>query len=186
MFSAAAKKINNNTNSNPVKENPLKSYLYNNDVQRWWNQNQNKSLSLPSIRMAQTLFEKSLEHEHLNLDDYVEWFLSNLSNFNYTNYGDFVSKDFNLPIFNSNGWGYDNNTTYAQLTSDILNYLITTGNNKYITPIDNGNGYAILPTLSVKSKGNGLITVYNPTNRKLIQIPAYFLINDPKVGELIR
>lgn len=186
LFSAAAKKINNNTNSNPVKKNPLKSYLYNNDVQRWWNQNQNKSLSLPSIRMAQTLFEKSLEHEHLNLDEYVERFLSNLSNFNYTNYGDFVSRDFNLPIFNSNGWGYDNNTTYAQLTSDILNYLITTGNNKYITPIDNGNGYAILPTLSVKSKGNGLITVYNPTNRKLIQIPAYFLINDPKVGELIR
>lgn len=185
LFSAAAKKINNNTHSNPVKENPLKSYLYNNDVQRWWNQNQNKSLSLPSIRMAQTLFEKSLEHEHLNLDEYVERFLSNLSNFNYTNYGDFVSRDFNLPIFNSNGWGY-NNTTYAQLTSDILNYLITTGNNKYITPIDNGNGYAILPTLSVKSKGNGLITVYNPTNRKLIQIPAYFLINDPKVGELIR
>lgn len=186
LFSAAAKKINNNTNSNPVKENPLKSYLYSNSVQRWWNQNQNKSLSLPSIRMAQTLFEKSLEHEHLNLDEYVERFLSNLSNFNYTNYGDFVSRDFNLPIFNSNGWGYDNNTTYAQLTSDILNYLITTGNNKYITPIDNGNGYAILPTLSVKSKGNGLITVYNPTNRKLIQIPAYFLINDPKVGELIR
>lgn len=186
LFSAAAKKINNNTNSNPVKENPLKSYLYNSDVQRWWNQNQNKSLSLPSIRMAQTLFEKSLDHENLNLDEYVEKFLSNLSNFNYTNYGDFVSRDFNLPIFNSNGWEYDNNTTYAQLTSDILNYLITTGNNKYITPIDNGNGYAILPTLSVKSKGNGLITVYNPTNRKLIQIPAYFLINDPKVGELIR
>lgn len=185
LFSAAAKKINNNTNSNPVKENPLKSYLYSNSVQRWWNQNKDKSLSLPSIRMAQTLFEKSLDHEHLNLDEYVERFLSNLSNFNYTNYGDFVSRDLNLPIFNSNGWGYDN-TTYAQLTSDILNYLITTGNNKYITPIDNGNGYAILPTLSVKSKGNGLITVYNPTNRKLIQIPAYFLINDPKVGELIR
>ena len=111
--------------------------------------------------------------------------LSNLSNLNYSGYNNFVSNDFKLPTFNSNGWNYEN-TTYAQLTSDILNYLITTGNNKYITPIDNGNGYAILPTLSVKSKGNGLITVYNPTNKKLIQIPAYFLINDPKVGELIR
>ena len=187
LFSAATKKINNNNNnSNPVKENPLKSYLYSNSVQRWWEQNKDKSLVLPNIKIGKTLFEQSLEHEHLNLDEYVERFLSNLSNFNYTNYGDFVSRDFNLPIFNSNGWGYDNNTTYAQLTSDILNYLIKTGNTKYITPIDNGNGYAILPTLSVKSKGNGLITVYNPTNKKLIQIPAYFLINDPTVGNLIR
>lgn len=186
LFSAAAKKINNNNNnSNSVKKDPLKSYLYSNDVQRWWNQNKDKSLTLPNIKMGQNLFEKSLEYKNLNLDEYVERFLSNLSNLNYSGYNNFVSNDFKLPTFNSNGWNYEN-TTYAQLTSDILNYLITTGNNKYITPIDNGNGYAILPTLSVKSKGNGLITVYNPTNKKLIQIPAYFLINDPKVGELIR
>lgn len=186
LFSAAAKKINNNNNnSNSVKEDPLKSYLYSNDVQRWWNQNKDKSLTLPNIKMGQNLFEKSLQYKNLNLDEYVERFLSNLSNLNYSGYNNFVSNDFKLPTFNSNGWNYEN-TTYAQLTSDILNYLITTGNNKYITPIDNGNGYAILPTLSVKSKGNGLITVYNPTNKKLIQIPAYFLINDPKVGELIR
>lgn len=186
LFSAAAKKINNNNNnSNSVKKDPLKSYLYSNDVQRWWNQNKDKSLTLPNIKMGQNLFEKSLEYKNLNLDEYVERFLSNLSNLNYSGYNNFVSNDFKLPTFNSNGWNYEN-TTYAQLTSDILNYLITTGNNKYITPIDNGNGYAILPTLSVKLKGNGLITVYNPTNKKLIQIPAYFLINDPKVGELIR
>lgn len=184
----------NNSQQDAPQQNTIDytSYLWSNSIQNWWNQNKNKFISFnlnnPN-RYSKDYFEESLAASRRNKDAYFNTLLSSLANIDYSTYEKVAPNSISLLKYDStpgnSGWKYTPQS-YKFVTQAALDYLIKTNDTKYITKLDDGIGYAIMPTLSVKKGGSGLITVYNPNSNKLMQVPAYLLLNESKVGPYIK
>lgn len=180
------------TSQQKTLNNTYTSYLWSNSIQNWWNQNKNKFISFnlnnPN-RYSKDYFEESLAAARRNKDEYFNTLLSSLANIDYSTYEKVAPNSISLLKYDStpgnSGWKYTPQS-YKFVTQAALDYLIKTNDTKYITKLDDGVGYAIMPTLSVKKGGSGLITVYNPSSNKLMQVPAYLLLNESKVGPYIK
>ena len=165
--------------------NNVSKFLWNSSIQNWWAQNKNNSIQVLPSRMSPSYYEASLVSTGSKPDYYINNLLTKLGTINYSQYSSNAPSQYVLPIFNGGKW-ITYPTSYNQALGNTLDYLVRKKDSKYLIKLDDGKGYAIAPTLSVKNNGTGLVSVYNPSSRQLIQVPAYFLLNDSKVGPLIQ
>lgn len=170
----------------PVQQPPEQDYytkmLFQPSVINWWNQNKNQLTYLPSVSAQPEYVREQLNQ--IGNDNFVFNFLSKLGNISYNNYNQNVDSSFQMPFFDNNQWTPKPNT-YAQLASNVLNYLISLNDTKHLVKTDDSK-YAIMPTLQTHNGGTGLITLYNPSTKQLMQVPAGALLNDSQVGPKIK
>ena len=166
------------------QESTLQNILWSPETQGWWEQNKSKSITvLPSNNNR---LEEALRLAKVNAGQYINNFLTSVGYLDYNQFNTNIPKNYTLPVLNNpqtNTW-VRRNTSYNQNLGNILDYLITTKNTEYLTPLDNNQGYLLNPTVQLNN--TNIVTVYNPNTRQLIQVPAYLLINDSKAGPYIK
>lgn len=158
--------------------------LLNPNILNWWNSNYNQETFLPDVTAQSRYVDNQLSY--MQNPNYISNFLKRLGNIPYANYNTVAEQEYQMPFFDNGEWKNNQQNTYSQLASNVLNYLISNGDTTYLTKIDDEGKYAIMPTLQTHNGGTGLITLYNPNTRQIYQVPAGLMLNDSQIGPKIR
>ena len=179
--STSTEQQSNTPTSPPVSTDNVsyESMLWYPRIQQFWESEKKTNYKLPT-------------HSWLNSQDYK--YRTNIKDSNYfsklfdktirldSKYWNSPSvTDFLIPNVGKNGWEYNYNTTYNQLMSDAINYMLQTKDPGLIKL--NDDSVVIASTINVNYP---VCLAYNPTTKQIKKVPIYLLINEPNVGPKIK
>lgn len=158
----------------------LKNILWNSKMQNWWNVNKNKYYTLNNSNQNKKYYEYRLLKSG-NGNQYLTNLFKQLINLNLDK-GLNATLTTTLPSINNGITGY-RPETYNRAYGDALKYLTENNKTAFVSKLDDGVNYLILPTLTRNSK---YVVIYNKNNHRLMRIPAIYLLNDSKNSELFK
>lgn len=158
----------------------LKSILWNSKMQSWWNANKNKYYTLNNSNQNKKYYEYRLLKSG-NGNQYLTNLFKQLIKLNLDK-GLNATLTTTLPSVNHGVTEYLPET-YNRAYGDALKYLTENNKTAFVSKLDDGVNYLILPTLTRSSK---YVMIYNKNNHRLMRIPSIYLLNDSNNSELFK